>query len=711
MSSEPPAVEAPDPLRAQLKHFFGFEHFQVGQRAVIEDVLAGKPTIAVMPTGGGKSLCYQLPALILDGLTLVVSPLISLMKDQVDGLRARGIAADYINSSQSDTEQRAALERIRNRESQLVYVAPERFRSHTFCATLRRVPIQLFAIDEAHCISRWGHDFRPEYARLGETIADLKPERLLACTATATPQVQRDILRTLNIEQAAQHIAGFLRENLFLELRACKTERAREQQLLSFLASDMGRRGALILYASTRKRVEHFAQLIGQKIGARHVVAYHGGMPEKQRTVAQDRFMSGEARIAVATNAFGMGVDRADVRAVVHLDLPRTVEGYYQEVGRAGRDRKPAHCLLLYGSGDTRVHERLIDLSHPTAEAFDVIWRALCAADPQWGLSTMQIEEAARSSGHDAMVEPVLRHLARVQAVRSDASGQYYAHPDAPRDFRALGIPLADIEAHREQELDRHGLMRMLAYHPGCRHAYILDYFGEGLQRACPGCDRCSGLSPQGEASVLRGEPSPAELVIVQKALAGVARGEGRWGLRKVAAMLVGDAPRAGYAAQQLSTFGLLKSLGLDTCIDLLQVFVDQRLCEVTTGRYPLLRLRPEGWAVMQGKRPLGFRPSPHLLGGPRARPAQSAARTRSSGRTTSVPLHGADATLYEELRRFRLQLAQSRGLPAFRIFSDRTLEALALQRPTDQHSFLNVAGLGPGKWADFGPALIALFS
>ncbi|MEZ4431589.1 MAG: RecQ family ATP-dependent DNA helicase [bacterium] len=719
--SPSPADLAADPLRAALAAHFGFTTFNIGQRAVIEDVLAGRPTIAVMPTGAGKSLCYQLPALLLEGVTVVVSPLIALMKDQVDALAARGIAAAYVNSSQGQDEQHDVLDRLAQGALRLVYVAPERFRHRAFVAALARARIALFAVDEAHCISRWGHDFRPDYLRLGEAVARLAPPRLLACTATATAEVRDDIARALAVQDPAIHVHGFLRHNLFLEARLCSGDRDREKRLAHFLTRGAGREGAVIIYASTRKRVERYAEAVRGILGPRDVVAYHGGMDDDTRTAAQDRFMSARARVAVATNAFGMGVDRADVRAVVHVDLPRTLEAYYQEVGRAGRDGLPAHCLLLFNNIDTRIHEFLIEQSHPDPRRLAQTWHALRRAGLDgarpWELAAELPEDGRKS------LDTALRTLVRAGAAWIDPLTEAIrAEPEAPDDIFALGIDFDAAAAYRQAEYHKLDQMRGYVFDARCRHRQVLAYFGEEIEAACPGCDRCTPSAEGATPGVRFETPSEDEQLLFQKALSGVARADGRFGLRKVAGMLAGSTAKGvgDTSLVGLSTFGLLRALGPDRCADLLQLLVNQGLCRMSGGKYPLLEISPAGWQVMTGRATASFRPPPELVPGAR-RPATAAAtaaaatalRTRAAtpGAATAARLAPAaledDDPIVDRLRRFRTEEASARQVPPYVVFNDRTLAAIAAARPRSEQEFCAVHGLGPGRWASFGERLI----
>ncbi len=360
-----------DPLAA-LRNHFGFSEFRTGQKEVIASILGRNDTIVVMPTGSGKSVCYQLPALMRPGATIVVSPLISLMKDQVDALTARGLPATFINSSVSPEEQRRRINRLRAGEFKLVYVAPERFRSQLFCQSLRPPLVSLFAIDEAHCISTWGHDFRPDYLQLKTAIAALGRPQVIALTATATPYVRHDIIQQLGLDRPNTFVSGFDRPNLTIHV----VHVTREREKISYirgLARDSD--GSGIIYAATRKAVEQVAaKLRGADLT---VVGYHAGMKDAARLKAQNDFMSGKAQVMVATNAFGMGIDKPDIRFVAHYQMPGSIEAYYQEIGRAGRDGLPSTCALLFNYADKNTHEFFIEGSYPKPAVIREVYNAL----------------------------------------------------------------------------------------------------------------------------------------------------------------------------------------------------------------------------------------------------------------------------------------------------------------------------------------------
>ncbi len=340
----PPAL-SPDPLLQTLQRVFGYHSFRHHQREVIDGLIAGEDAFVLMPTGGGKSLCYQIPALHRSGVAIVVSPLISLMKDQVDALRANGVRAACYNSSLAAAEARQVLAQLHAGELDLLYVAPERLLSDGFLERLESLEVALFAIDEAHCVSQWGHDFRPEYVQLGQLRVLFPAVPMVALTATAEKQTRQDILQRLGLHKARQVVAGFDRPNI----RYTVIDKAKPyQQLCAFLDSRSDEAG--IIYCLSRKRVEEVAARL-QQDGLR-AAAYHAGLPAAERKQVQEDFLRDDLQIVVATVAFGMGIDKPNVRFVVHYDLPKNIESYYQETGRAGRDGLPAEALLLFGYGD-----------------------------------------------------------------------------------------------------------------------------------------------------------------------------------------------------------------------------------------------------------------------------------------------------------------------------------------------------------------------
>ena len=345
-------------LTAALDRYFGFESFRVGQLAIINATMNGQDVLGVMPTGAGKSLCFQLPAMLKEGLSIVVSPLISLMKDQVDQLQAQGIPATYVNSSIPQTERDRRLRDAEQGKYRLLYVAPERF-SPKFVERLQRVKVAQFIVDEAHCISQWGHDFRPDYMRVGEIARKIGAETISAFTATATAEVRADIIQLLGIPSANTWVFGFHRHNLRLDVVHVSSLREKVLLLERYLRARAAAPG--IIYCATRKHVEKVAMLLGTDGCGFSVDRYHGGLNERERRDVQERFMSGKTRVMVATNAFGMGVDRSDLRFVIHFELPGSIEAYYQEAGRAGRDGLPAECTLLFNYADTRTQHFFIE--------------------------------------------------------------------------------------------------------------------------------------------------------------------------------------------------------------------------------------------------------------------------------------------------------------------------------------------------------------
>jgi len=699
-------------LQRALEEQFGFSSFRPGQQDVMAEVMAGRDCVAVLPTGGGKSLCFQLPAVLRAGLTLVVSPLIALMKDQVDSLERTGIEATFINSSLDPGRLHERMDALAQGRYRLVYVAPERFRNPRFCDLLPRVRVSLLVVDEAHCISQWGHDFRPDYLRLREARQMLGKPRVLALTATATPEVRDDIAAQLALDRPAVIVRGFDRPNLTLAVRRVASHQDKLLRTREILAEHP----TGIVYCATRGNVEKVARLLGAA-GIR-CAGYHGGLPDPERKRTQDRFMAGELAVVAATNAFGMGIDRADLRTIIHWDVPGSIEAYYQEAGRAGRDGAPALCELLFSQADVRTQKFFIEGANPspalvrrTAEVVcDLCRQGPAPADPA-GIAACIGERINRMAVATAL--GLLERAGMIER-RSDPQGArtLVRLLDAETDLRSVIEPLP-AKARR----DHARLHRLLRYvnHRGCRHAAILHHFGEPARAGTESCDRCDNCTRNRAAGKAARSFEPGAVPVEIEHALGAARSlSGRLGKVRIAQLLAGSKSREVLRMRldRNPAYGKLAHRSQDWARALLDALLEAGCLELEGTEFPTLRITPHGRAVLRGTGAVS-------IGMPELDPASKASRGKENRGAGERPSGGPgeantgdvlaedDAGLREALRSMRTRLARERKVPPYRILHNATLDAIARLQPRDPAALLAVPGIGPAKLADLGDDIL----
>ncbi len=585
-------------VTSTLSEVFGFDALRPGQSTAIEAILAGRNVLAVMPTGAGKSLCYQLPALILGGLTIVVSPLVALMRDQVAALRLNGIPAATINSDLPRHENIATWRAAQSGEVALLYLSPERLMTEPMLRALGKLDVRLLAIDEAHCISQWGPAFRPEYAALSALRDRFPGTPIIGLTATADPSTRDDIRAKVFAGDAVSVVTGFDRPNLSLSV---ELKQRWKQQVSAYVAERRGANG--IIYCLSRRKTEEVAAMLCTQ--GHDALAFHAGMDASEKQRVQNRFMTDSGVVIAATVAFGMGIDKPDIRYVLHTDLPASPEAYYQEIGRAGRDGQPAETMLLYGMDDIRMRRVFID--------------------------------------------------------------QEDSEPDRKqRENRRLDALIAYCEA------------------PTCRRQMLLRYFGE-TSDPCGNCDTCRDPVQTVDGRIEAG-----------KILAAIHGTGQRFGAAHIVQVLrgAGNDKTARYGHENLDVFGQGADRPRQEWQGIIRQMVGSGLLEVDITGYGGLRVTAAGDALRRGEGHFRYRPDRVHR--------KSGSTTRATAKAAMEDLDEAGTSLLEALKALRLQLAQERGVPAYVIFSDRTLVDMAAKRPSTANEFGQVFGVGAAKLAKF---------
>lgn len=680
----------PPDLQGALRAL-GYTAFRPGQQEVMQQVLAGVSTLAVMPTGAGKSLAYLMAAQLVPGVTVVVSPLLALMAQQVRRAQACGLTATTLSGELASAERQARLAAVARGRHALVFAAPEGLRNPLAVAALRDAGVGLLCVDEAHCISAWGHDFRPEYARLGVLAQQLTPRTVLAMTATATPQVQKAILVSLGMPGASVVVTGFERPNLALAVQTVRGAQDKLRHVVAHVSDALALQGRAIVYCATRRSAEEVAA----GLEAHNVVArpYHAGMAPALRSQVQTAFDVGSVRVICATNAFGMGVDTPDVRTVVHHAVPRSPEAYYQEVGRAGRDGLAARGILLADPADFRTAQRRLDRHALDPATLQATWAALrTSADakgllPPWS----QLERVLQNNLPHAL-RPALTLLAAWGMLHNGPGGLRVA-VNAPQQ-----LPDCQDWLRARVTSERARLDAMMAYvdRATCRQAFLVNHFQPGTHAPCGRCDLCSN----GHAEQL----DPAQHSQALRLLAAVHALRGRFGRQRVIEVVTGAQTRPLLQAglQRLAVHGALAGQPRPALADLMGRMERQGLLCTRGGTYPTLEITPSGeTALRSGTVPALWRPDG---GSQTPLPGTSPC----NGCNAQPLVQGSSAsTLHLRLLAWRSQRAHARGTSEKQVVSDGALAAVARVRPRNAVELALVPGLGRANRQRLGEELL----
>ncbi len=595
-----------------LKKYYGYDTFREGQEQLIDAILDGRDVFGIMPTGAGKSVCYQIPALIMEGITLVISPLISLMKDQVRALNEMGVHAAYLNSSLTYGQYKLALANASRGQYKIIYVAPERLETSEFLEFALHAPISMVSIDEAHCVSQWGQDFRPGYLKINSFIEKLSRRPVVsAFTATATKEVREDVTGLLGLDHPKMVVTGFNRPNLYFGVSIPKDKKAVLLQYVSVHSDESG-----IIYCATRKGVEEIHELLLKE--GYSATRYHAGLDDEERRRNQDDFIYDRKPVMVATNAFGMGIDKSNVRYVIHYNMPKNLESYYQEAGRAGRDGEPAECILLFGKKDVITNEYFID----------------------------------QNRENDELTE----------------------------------TELEIVKAAEREKLRR---MTWYCYTQGCLREFMLHYFGEEMTGECRNCSGCLNNEELVDMT--------AEALLFIK---GVAEAGEHFGEKVIIEMLHGSlTPKVKqFKLDEKNAFGCLKNRSLDILAQLSRQLQMQEYIEVTSSEYPILQVGKNVEALLDGNEKLMLR----------VKKKEVVSKTAKSKKRQQSHMAKSDS-IFERLRKVRLDLARQEKVPPYLIFSDRTLVEMCQKMPESAQELRSVSGVGDHKLQKYGDAFLSV--
>ncbi len=704
-------------LHNALRDAFGYDHFRPLQEEAVQAALHGRDVLVVMPTGAGKSLCFQLPAFLTPGVTLVVSPLIALMRDQVDALNRRPafdrLGCAGLHSGQSLAEQRRVLDDLRRGDVRLLYVAPERFRSPVFLSALRAATVVRLVVDEAHCISEWGHDFRPDYLTLKGVVATLGNPPLTAVTATATRRVQESIVANLGMADPLVLVGGFNRPNLHLSVHRCKNERERLDRLARALPKLSAAGGSGLIYVATRKQCEELAELAADALAplGKRAGIYHAGLDPDLRTEMQRDWLAGERQVLVCTNAFGMGIDKPDVRFVVHCACPDSIESYYQEAGRAGRDGARSRCVILYHFTDRKTREWFIDNEALTPPDLQNAHRELAALGDEprlprnWGMRTFQWSDVKTRLALSELERSGL--IARVGETSDEIALRLLQRRFPPDALRRI---TDDLQRQRRERYRRLDEMTDYCKTSVCRRQTILDYFGdrEPLPPSAFCCDNCA--RPAATVSERRSltpaaGPVPMPLAIaagdIYALLQGLDALRPSLGRSRLGKLLRGSASKdtEQFKSQGSPLYGALRGASREAVYGFLDRLIAEGLLrQADEDEYFVCAVTQAGRDAWQERPPLEI-PAP---GAPRPITSRVGARDDDAE---------PDADVYDALRHWRRLEAAAAALPPYCIFGDRTLTAIARDRPQDLSELRAVPGVGDAKLEKYGPAVLQVLA